>query len=627
MAEQRRKKKTNVVVWAVLGLLILALGGFGIGGFGGTLSSVARVGDREITVQDYFNALQSEQNRLRQQTGQAFTVQQLQLFGIDQQVMERLLASAALEHEAERVGVSVGDVMVAERIRNNPAFSGVAGGFDREGYAFVLDQSNLTEARYEARIRDEIAREVLQAAVLGGTEVPDAYVDALAAWISETRDITVTTITVSDLDGGATAPTEDDLQAFYDANPALFETPELRAVTYAWVSPTRLMDEVEVDEDALRALYDDRIDDYRQPARVLAERLAFADEDAANAALAAINSGERTFESYVEERGLTLEDVDQGDLSAADLGTEAAAAVFALQEPGMAGPVPSGLGPTLYRVNAILDPTEVTFEEAREELEDEFAGQAARRRIDDARENIDDLLASGATLEEVAGETDLEVGSLQWDASAEDGVVGFGILGYDTFREAARQAEVGDFPELESLEDGGLFALRLDEIIAPSVPPLDSIRADVEAAWQADTRTRRLIDRAEAQAADPTRDTAAEGVDLSDVARDARLDGIPSTVIARAFEIAAGETVAIEGDDQNAYVLTVTAVNAADLTTGDAAEIRQAIEQQTRSEIATDLFEGYGRAVQARAGFTVDAQAVEAVNAQLTGGVARGNGG
>ena len=265
MAEVRRKKKSNAIVWAILGLLILAMGGFGATGFGSSLSSVASVGSREITVQDYYDAMQGEQNRLQQQTGQALTIQQMQLFGLDRAVMERLLAGAALQEEAERVGLSVGDAEVARRIRENPAFSGVAGGFDREGYAFTLERAGLTESEYEERIRDEIARELLQAAVIGGAEAPATYVDTLARFVAETRDVTLTTVTSADLAGGDVAPSPGDLQAFYDADPTRFETPELRAISYAWITPDRLVDRIEVDEDQLRAAYDDRADQYIQP--------------------------------------------------------------------------------------------------------------------------------------------------------------------------------------------------------------------------------------------------------------------------------------------------------------------------------------------------------------------------
>ncbi len=618
MAEGRRKKKSNLVVWAVLGLLVLALGGFGATGFGGSLSTVATVGDREVTVEEYANALQGEQARLEQQTGERLTMQQLQTFGLDRQIMERLLAGAALEHEAARLGISAGDAEVARRIRETPAFGGISGAFDRDGYRRALENAGLNESRYEAQVRDGIAREVLQAAVIGGAEVPATYADRLTAWIAETRDITLATITEDDLTGGAVAPTQEDLRTFYDDNPALFEVPETRVITYDWVTPDRLVEEIEIDEDALRALYDSRIDEFRQPARVLAERLAFTDTEAAETARAAIEAGGETFDALVEARGLTLEDVDQGEIAAADVSDEVAEALFALTEPGLAGPVQTPLGPALYRVNAILDPTEVPFDEARDDLSVEFAQDAARRRIDAARDGIDDLLAGGATLEELEDDTDMELGVIRWDG--EQAATGVGIAAYEEFRTAAATLEEGDYPTLGSLSDGGLFALRLDEIVPPTVPPLAEIRADVETAWQADSMRRRLLERAGSLAENPTQDAAGEPATFAGLTRDATLEGTPPVLLTRVFEAEPGDVFAVEGDDRTAYVVRLDAVTAADPAAGDAAALRAQIVAETQREIASDLFESYGEAVQADAGISVNSQAVESVQAQLGGG-------
>ena len=620
MAEKRRRKTSNTIMWVILGLLILALGGFGIGGFGSSLSTVASVGDREITVQEYANALQFEINRLQQDTGQRLTLQQMQLFGLDRNVMERLLAAAALESEADRIGISVGDQAVAKRIRENPAFSGVGGGFDREGYRFALQSAGLNESGYEEDIRDEAARELLQGAVAGGVEVPAAYVDAIARWIAESRDVTLATVTVQDLPGGDLAPTDADLTAFYDADPTRFETPELRAITYVWMTPDSVVDNIQIDEDQLRQLYEDRAADYRQPQRVLAERLAFADMQSATDALAAIESGTTTFDALVAERGLTLEDVDQGELSRDGLDPVIADALFALEQPGLAGPVETPLGPAIYRVNAVLDATEVPLEDVRDDLVAEAGIDAARRRIDAAREDIDDLLAGGATLEEVADQTDMELGNIRWDPAAGEEQGGFGIVAYDEFRSAARAAQAGDFPELGTLSDGGLFSLRLDEVIAPIVPPLDEIRGQVEAAWRSESLRSRLFERAGELSENPVQDILGQPETLTGIVRDATLEGAPDGLIDRIFEAAPGDIFAFEGDDQRAFVVRVDAVTEADLTTGDGAQLRQAIETQTGTELTGDLFESYGRSVQGMAGFTVNSQAVEAVQSQLGGG-------
>ncbi|WP_179380401.1 peptidylprolyl isomerase [Jannaschia marina] len=620
--ERRKKKKSNVVVWAILGLLILAMGGFGATGFGSSLSSVASVGDRDITVQQYADALQAEQSRVGQQFGTRLTMQQMQVFGLDRAVMERLLAGAALAEEAERLGLSVGDAQVARRIRENPAFGGLAGGFDREGYAFALDRAGLTEQAYEAQVRDEIAREILQAAIVGGTAAPATYVDTLTRYVAETRDVTLATVTEADLQAGEVAPTEDDLRTFYDENPDAFEVPELRAITYAWVTPDMILDDIENDEDQLRQAYDERAADYIQPERVLAERLAFSDEAAAEAARAAIEAGETTFDALVEERGLTLEDVDQGELARDGLSDAVAEAVFALEEPGIAGPVPTALGPALYRVNALLAASEVPFEEVRDDLAAEVGLDSARRRIEATREELDDLLASGATLEELAEGSEMELGTLRWDAA--DASQGADIAAYDAFRNVAEVAAVGDFPELEELSDGGLFALRLDEVIAAQVPPFEDVQAEVEAAWRSDARARALVARAEAVAESDTAALSAPAEAIEGLARDATLEGTPPELVARIFEATEGETIVVRGDDRRAFIATIDGVNVPDLKAGEAEDIRTAVETQAGQGIAADVFSGYGAAIRDAAGFTVNQEVVQQVQSQLGGGAPMG---
>ena len=79
--------------------------------------------------------------------------------------------------------------------------------------------------------------------------------------------------------------------------------------------------------------------------------------------------------------------------------------MFGTEELGIYGPVTTLLGPAIFRVNAVLDATQITFEEARDELRRQLAQTEAANRIVEATDSIDDLIAGGATLEEVADET------------------------------------------------------------------------------------------------------------------------------------------------------------------------------------------------------------------------------
>ncbi len=487
-------KAGRVVVWVILALLVVGLAGFGATNFGGSVRSVGSVGDTEIPVTTYARALQEELRALEQQAGRSFTLSEAQAFGIDRAVLQQVVAQAALDEEARRLGLSVGDEQVRQEIVAIPAFQGLDGTFDREAYEFALERGGLTVAEFEERVRAEAARALLQGAIAGGIATPAVYVDTLYGFARETRDFAWARLTADDLDAELPEPTEDELEAFHSANPDTFTLPEGRVFTYAWLTPDMLIDAIEVDDAALRDLYDERRDEFVRPERRLVERLVFATDEEAAAAAEAVAAGDTDFDTLVADRDLTLDDVDLGEVAREDLGA-AADAVFALDEPGVAGPAPTSIGPAIFRVNAILAAQKTPFEAVRDELLAEYAADRAKRQIDGMIDDLDDRLAGGATLEDLADETDLELGRVTLRPGVSDP-----IAGYEAFREAAAAAEEGDFPEVRQLEDGGVFALRLDAVEPPRLQPYEEVRSEVLEAWRQEQTAARLAAQAETDA-------------------------------------------------------------------------------------------------------------------------------
>lgn len=122
--ETTRRKKgkgTSIVVWALMAMLVLGLGGFGITNFGGGVTSIGKVGAREIAVNDYTRALQQQMNALSAQFGTTLSLQQAQSMGLDQQVRQQLVNAAALDNEADRIGISaVSPPISAQPLNSQP---------------------------------------------------------------------------------------------------------------------------------------------------------------------------------------------------------------------------------------------------------------------------------------------------------------------------------------------------------------------------------------------------------------------------------------------------------------------------------------------------------------------------
>jgi len=615
-AKSKGKKASNVFVWILMGLLFFALAGFGIGSFSGGASRVGSVGDVEITAEEYFRAINNEINAQSAEARAQVTFASLRARGIDEQVLAGLVARAALSHEAAQMGISVGDAEVARQIRQVDAFQGVSGQFDRNTYEFVISQQGATPRDFEEDTRENIARALLQTAVIGGLTPPEIFAETIVAYQGETRDFSLLAVTGADLPDGVPQPTEADLAAHYEEFPDRFTRPETRRITHVWVTPTDIMDSVEVDEEALRALYDARIGEFVQPERRLLERLVFGTEAQAQAAYDAIIADETDFDALVAERDLTLDDVDLGEVSAADLAPAAAEMIFADTESEIIGPVESRLGPAIFRVNAVLQASEVPFDEARDDLGAELAEEGARREIDAMREEIDDLLAGGATLEEIADSTPMILGTIDYTLTSEDG-----IAGYDSFRNVAEAVTETDFPELTNLSDGGLFALRLDEIVPPTLPPLAEIADEVAEGWTATALRAAVAERAQDLVGQLAMGARLE--DLGEVAaerlirRQDLLPDLPPTTAAQVFQLeSVGDIVMIPGAEA-ALIVRLDAINAAARDAPDSAILLQIVSRTIAQSMAQDIFEAYGQAVQSDAGITTNSAVINSVNASF----------
>ncbi|WP_431299429.1 SurA N-terminal domain-containing protein [Tabrizicola sp. BL-A-41-H6] len=610
-----KSKAKDAALWVLMGMLILGLGGFGVTNFGGGITSIGKVGDTEISTNDYAAAFRQQLTSFSQRIGQQISAQEGIAFGLDRQVLQGLVTRTALDNEAHRLGLSVGDAVVAAQLTSMDQFKGASGSFDREAYRFTLDRNNLTEAEFESNIRSDISRSLLQGAVGGGFAAPAAVTDTLYKWVAERRGLSILRLGEADLTAPVPEPTEDELKAFHEANIATFTKPEAKRITYAALLPETIAKDQPVDETVLKKLYEDRIDEFVVPERRLVERLVYPDQAAADAAKAKLDAG-ATFEALVAERGLTLDAIDLGDVSKEDLGA-AGEAVFATSELGVVGPVASDLGPAFFRVNAILAAEETTFEEARDALAIELQTDAARRAISDQVETVDDLLAGGATLEDLAKETGMTLATVDYVPGAPGDST---IEGYPAFRTAAEAVKADDFPQGIVLEDGGLVTLRLDELVPAAPIPFDEARDAVAAAWRADAVTKALATRAvEIKAAIEA--GAAIGsfgiVDVTpEIARDGFIEGVPETLVPDVFKMNEGDVKVVEGPAFVAVVRLDRIMPAA--TEGDdAAALKGALSTQLEQAIATDAFNAFTNALTDEAGIVLDQAAINAVHTSL----------
>ena len=615
-----RATRSNIFVWAIIVLLVVGLAGFSIGVGGMASTNVARVGDQEVSAETFARTLDQEIRALSAQVGRPLTVAEAQQFGVDRAVLGRLVADAALDEEAARLGVSAGDDLVREQVLAVPAFAGSDGSFDRDTYAFVLERTGMDPAGFEALLRREIARETIAGSVQSATALPSVAADTVLDFLGERRSIEWTRLDGSLLDTPVPAPSEAELAAEHEANPERYTRPETRRITYAVLTPEMLAAGIEIPEETLRAAYEAEPERFGTPERRILDRIGFGSDEEASAARARLDAGEIGFDALAAERGLSAAETDQGEVAASDLGDAAAAAVFGLDGPGLAGPVETPLGPSIYRVNAVLGATVTPFEDARDDLRRERALRAADDRLYEETAGIDDLLAGGATIEEIAAETEMEIGTIELNAESSGG-----LADDPAFVTLATGADEGAETDLAELGNGGVVTLRVDAVEPPALLPLAEVRDRVAADWTAARTAEALEAQAEEWTAELdgglafgalTERLGAPARSAGPLTRSDVVPGLPPELVADVFEATEGATIT-RADGDGIILARVSSVEPFDPADAENAQVLEGVTARFRSDAAQDVLALYTAAIRDAAGVSVDQNMINAAITRL----------
>ncbi|WP_340108498.1 peptidylprolyl isomerase [Pikeienuella sp. HZG-20] len=620
----RRGVKTWVAK-ALFGLLVVSFAIWGIGdvfsfGIG---SSVATVGDQKISAERYANTLDREIRTVSQRFGQQLDADAVRALGLPQQVLARMAQEATLDQVLADLQVSAPDSAVRDAIVADPGFRGQSGAFDHDTYRYVLAQNGYSVDGYEETVRRAIVRRELIRALSAGAAAPKGAIDAIYTFQTETRRLDHITLDES-FAGDIGAPDDAALEAYHAAHPEEFSEPERRSAVYLDLSLDVLSAGYEPDEDELRELYEHQAADFARPERRRLFQIVFDTEAEANAAASRVAAGEIDFDGILAEQGESRADTALGDVTEAEVASAAGAAAFAPDAPGVVGPVDTGFGFALIDVAEIFPAETTSFEAAKDQLAARLRRDYALDHAPELAGEVEDRRAAGATLEEIAAELSLPL--VKADGVAADGDGASGLSASPEFLAELFTAEEGEERDLVETAAGGYFVLRVDAITPAALQPLSDVRDAVAASWRAEAVRNALSALGEtiverANGGEPLSAIAAEmQAELKSEGPKSRGQGwnaIPAPLVTRLFELPPG------GADFEQVGSSVVIASVADIAPGAETSqniaLREALTRQMNEMAANDVVGLFIAAAQQEVGLSVDQQAVEAMQSQVTG--------
>ena len=139
---------------------------------------LARVGDHEITVMQFRQEYLAQLQNYRLQSGGEVSEEVLRSLGIDRQILQGMISRYAALTEAARLGLSVSDAEVRQRIISLPGLQENGQFVGEERYRLALSRGRppMTPAQFEESVRIDIMGERLTAAITRWIAVSDEEV-------------------------------------------------------------------------------------------------------------------------------------------------------------------------------------------------------------------------------------------------------------------------------------------------------------------------------------------------------------------------------------------------------------------------------------------------------------------
>ncbi|WP_326524096.1 peptidylprolyl isomerase [Sphingomonas sp.] len=445
---------------------------------GGAAVSIGRtgVGEAEIRqdVQTAFSGVRQQQPTLDMAT---FVTQG----GFDQ-VLDRTINGLALEAFGEKVGLAASKRAVDGEIASIPAFQGFDGKFSQTAYDTVLKQQQLTDRGLRTDIaRDMIARQLL-APTAGAAQVPAQLALPYASLLLERRQGSVGFIPVSAL-GTGTAPTDQELQAYFTRQRARYTIPERRVVRYAIIRAAEIAEGAKPTAAEIAKAYAENSARFAAREKRSITQIVIADQGAANQLAAKVKGGTAMADA-ARAAGLEAAVIPASEKAALATQTSAgiADAAFAAERGAVVGPARSPLGWHVVRVDSVEAIPAKTLEQATPELTAELGKVKGQEALSALHDKLDDAISNRATFDEVIADSKLTAqatkplvaGGIDPDAPAQpDPLVAL-------MTQAAFASEPGDSPQLVQVDADGSFAVvGIGEVRPAAPPPLGTIRQRV----------------------------------------------------------------------------------------------------------------------------------------------------
>ncbi|MDD3287604.1 MAG: SurA N-terminal domain-containing protein [Alphaproteobacteria bacterium] len=591
----------------LMGLLIVSFAVWGIGDiFRGNPQQreVAKAGAVSVTVQDIEMEFQKSMLEARRTFGPELTTQQARQMGVMDRALNMLIERVEFDQEIKRLGISVSNQFILGKLASLPNFRDKDGNFNKQLWEMFLRQNGVNEEQFMQNEKREEARRQLFKALTANTTAPASMIDNLYMARGQKRILEVLTLENSSI-ANLAAPDDATLQKFHEKNASKFTAPEYRNITIAKLSTTDMAKDVSVTDDDLKTAYESKKSEFAQPEQRDLEQIVLQDEAKAKEIVELVkNNGD--FIKIAKSKGLDVITLNHKEENS--IVPELYEAGLKLKDKQVSDPIKTDLGWHVLRIKKIYPATEPTFADVKDKLRAQLQNEQAVDGITRAVNQLDDALAAGKSLEDIADSLKMrliKIPAIDANGIDPDNKPTTELPAEkDVLRAAFGQAAGETSQVIEDKKETGsdYIVVRTEDVTASQLRPYDLVKKQVLAAWSTDEQAKKAMESAEKIAQEMRNGKTATsfavrpGVDVR-LSKPITLLGdtdnnIPKTILKQVVRMQRGDVLTSSTPDKQ-YVLRLADIIQVDPKNPD--EGKRKVIDDFEDQMPMDILEQYSK--------------------------------
>lgn len=490
----RKGAAGGIMKFIIFGFLIFAVGGMvmmDVGGFfrsgGAGSNDVAKIGSEKISLPSFDRNLQRALSQL------GISAQDAYQAGFVEQILGSEIRTRLMSEAADDMGIMVDRKRVAKQLSKLLAPMVKPGEDPKSVLQQVLTSQGLSEAELIGAMARETSMNLLSATLQGGfSEISDSLARDLYMFETETRDIAYVAFPESEVKPSL-EPTDEQLKTLYESQKEIiYVHPEMRVLKLVRLNTDKLKQSIALDDQEIKDAYENSIDLYTEKEQRTLDQALFSKEEDANAVAEKVKSGMSLKQAVKDVTKRDTDYIGEKAFESQSMPEELKEAALAVEKEGQSiDPVKTAIGWQVAVVKKITPPHTKPFDEVKKEIREEILSTKLTDQVYQLAGTVEDMLAGGATLDDVKKEVDIDIIPLPQINAFGQGKDGKNALA-DFEKEKTLILESGftlqqdETSPMSEMTDGGFSAIHVVSIQPKTYTPFEDVKGEMMKRWMAD---------------------------------------------------------------------------------------------------------------------------------------------